>query len=56
MSDSRTGTSMWSRCGQIANGDLLATVSDLEPADDVAVDDVEVVLDDDHLASLRRQG
>jgi len=41
--------------GQIPNGDLLAGVSGLEPADDVAVDDVEVVLDDDHVARLGGQ-
>src|SRR3954447_23707737 len=41
--------------GQIPNGDLLAGVAGLEPADDVAVDDVEVVLDHDHVARLGGQ-
>ena len=38
--------------GQFAHGDLLAAVAGLEPADDAAVENVQVVLDDDHLAGL----
>ena len=52
MSCSRTGTSMCSRCGQVADGDLLAAVAALEPADDRAVEHVDVVLDDDHVAAF----
>src|SRR4051794_4854673 len=37
---------------QITNSDLLASVARLEPTDEAAVEDVEVVLDDDHVASL----
>src|SRR4051794_27392858 len=41
--------------GQIAHGDLLAAVAGLQPADDAAVERVDVVLDDDHLHRLGRE-
>jgi len=41
--------------GKIAHRDLLATIAGFEPADERAVERVDVVLDDDHLLGLRRQ-
>src|SRR5918995_5956409 len=41
--------------GHVAHGDLLAAVTALEPAHEVAVEHVDVVLDDDHVRSLRRE-
>ena len=53
MSDSRTGTSMCSGLlGQVAHGDLEAALAGLEPPGDLAVEGVEVVADDDHVAGL----
>src|SRR6478752_2191956 len=39
----------------VANGDLLAAVAALEPADHGAVEHVDVVLHDDHVGGLRRE-
>ena len=41
--------------GERTHRDLLATVAGLEPANEAAVESVAVVLDDDHLVSLRRE-
>ena len=41
--------------GEAANGDGLAPVAGLEPSDERTVERVDVVLDHDHVARLRRQ-
>ena len=41
---------------EITDGDLLAAIATLKPADERPVVCVEIVLDDDHLRGLRREG
>ena len=55
MSCSRTGTSMWSRCGRSRTVTVLPPSPDSQPPDEGPVEHVDVVLDHDHVAGLRRE-